>query len=150
VVLLIYSKFNPTCFGKWLPSSGGYRCPRNYSSNVCVVSAYGLQSVQPHWTVRNTYTPKTQTLLEKHLSHLRHPEDGNHLPKHFGVNLEHFNKSTSFLTHLLAILQRYYKMLGPNIKTSTIVLNFTRHVMVVSYRHFRKLMTPIIKSQTVQ
>jgi hypothetical protein len=47
---------------------------------------------------------------------LRHPEDGNHLPKHVGVNLEYMNKSTCFWTHLLVILQRYYKMLGPTIK----------------------------------
>jgi hypothetical protein len=25
-VLSMYSKFTPTCFGKWLPSSGGRRC----------------------------------------------------------------------------------------------------------------------------
>jgi hypothetical protein len=38
---------------------------------------------------------------------LRPPEDGNHLPKHVRVNLEYINKSTSSLTHLLVILQRY-------------------------------------------
>jgi hypothetical protein len=29
----------------------------------------------------------------------RPPEDGSHLPKHVGVNLEYINKSTSSLTH---------------------------------------------------
>jgi hypothetical protein len=33
-----------------------------------------------------------------------------------GVNLEYSNKSTSSLTHLLVVLKRYYKMLGPTIK----------------------------------
>jgi hypothetical protein len=50
--------------------------------------------------------------------HLRPSEDGNHLPKHVGVNLEYSNTSASSLAHLLFILQRYYKMLGPTIKIS--------------------------------
>jgi hypothetical protein len=45
-ILLMYSKFTPTCFGKWLPSSEGCRCLRNYSSSVCIVGVYGLRSVQ--------------------------------------------------------------------------------------------------------
>jgi hypothetical protein len=46
VDLLPYSKFTPTCFRKWLPSSGGRRCLINYSSNGCVVGVYGLRFVQ--------------------------------------------------------------------------------------------------------
>jgi hypothetical protein len=38
--------FTPTCFGKWLPSSGNRRCLISYSSNVCFVGVYGLRSVQ--------------------------------------------------------------------------------------------------------
>jgi hypothetical protein len=34
VDLLIYSRFTPTCFGKWLSSSGGRRCLRSYSNNI--------------------------------------------------------------------------------------------------------------------
>jgi hypothetical protein len=34
VDLLMYSRFTPTSFGKWLPSSGGRRCLRSYSSSV--------------------------------------------------------------------------------------------------------------------
>jgi hypothetical protein len=34
--------FTPTCFGKWLSSSGGRRCLINYSSSVRVVDVYGL------------------------------------------------------------------------------------------------------------
>jgi hypothetical protein len=60
----------------------------------------------PHLTDRNPYTPTIRTLLEWLLRHLRPPEDGSHLPKHVGVNLEYINKSTSSLTHLLVILQR--------------------------------------------
>jgi hypothetical protein len=119
VHLLMYSRFTPTCFGKWLPSSGGRRCLRSYSINICVVGVYRLRSVQCaqlSWTDRNTYTPTTQILLEYLLRHLRPPEDGKLLPKHVGVNLEYINKSTSFLTHLLVILQRYYQMLGPTTK----------------------------------
>jgi hypothetical protein len=33
-LLLMYSKFTPTCFGKWLPSSGVCRCLRNYPSTT--------------------------------------------------------------------------------------------------------------------
>jgi hypothetical protein len=40
VSLLMYSRFTPTCFGKWLPSSGGRRCVRSYSSSVCIVVVY--------------------------------------------------------------------------------------------------------------
>jgi hypothetical protein len=37
-VLLIHSKFStPTCFGIWLPSSGGRQCLISYSSNVLVL-----------------------------------------------------------------------------------------------------------------
>jgi hypothetical protein len=35
VDLLMYSRFT-TCFGKWLPSSGGRRYLRSYSSRVCM------------------------------------------------------------------------------------------------------------------
>jgi hypothetical protein len=35
----MYSKFTPTCFGKWVPSSGGHRCLRSYSSSVRIVGA---------------------------------------------------------------------------------------------------------------
>jgi hypothetical protein len=33
-LLLIRSKFYPTCFGVWLPSSGGRECLIGYSSGV--------------------------------------------------------------------------------------------------------------------
>jgi hypothetical protein len=59
----------------------------------------------PHWTDHNPYTPSTQTLLEWLLRHLQPPEDGNHLPKYVGANLEYINKSSSSLMHLLIILQ---------------------------------------------
>jgi hypothetical protein len=42
-----------------------------------------------------------------------------HLPKHVAVNLEYSNKSTNSLTHLLVILQRDHKVLGPTIKMLT-------------------------------
>jgi hypothetical protein len=32
--LLMYSKFTPTCFGKWLSSTGGRRYLRGCSSNI--------------------------------------------------------------------------------------------------------------------
>jgi hypothetical protein len=41
------------------------------------------------------------------LRQLQLPEDGNHLPKHVRVNLEYIDKSTSSLTILLVMLQRY-------------------------------------------
>jgi hypothetical protein len=66
----MYSKFTPTCIGKWLPSAGGRRCLRSYSSSVCVVGVYGLRSVYAHNT---------------------------HFPKHVGVNLEYINKIHWFL-----------------------------------------------------
>jgi hypothetical protein len=50
------------------------------------------------------------------IRHLRLPEDGNHLPKHVGVDLERINKIHYYLEHLLIISQWYYKMLGPTIK----------------------------------
>jgi hypothetical protein len=40
-MLLMYSKFTPTCFGKWLPSSGGRSYLRSYSSSVCIVGIDG-------------------------------------------------------------------------------------------------------------
>jgi hypothetical protein len=46
VDLLLYSKVTPTCFGKWLPSSGGRRCLISYSISDCIVGVYGLRSVQ--------------------------------------------------------------------------------------------------------
>jgi hypothetical protein len=42
VDLLMYYRFTPTCFGKWLPSSGNRRCLKSHSSNICVVGVYGL------------------------------------------------------------------------------------------------------------
>jgi hypothetical protein len=45
-ILLMYSKFTPTRFGKWLPSSGGRRWLRSYSNSVCIMGVYGLRSVQ--------------------------------------------------------------------------------------------------------
>jgi hypothetical protein len=45
-ILLMYSKFTPTCFGKWLPPSGCRRCLRSYSSSACIVGVYRLRSVQ--------------------------------------------------------------------------------------------------------
>jgi hypothetical protein len=100
-ILLMYSKFTPISFGKWLSSSGGRRCLRSYSSSVCIVGVHGLRSVQsgmsfhnnwPHWMDCNPYMPTIQTLLEQLLRHLQLPEDGNHLLKHIGVNLEYINK----------------------------------------------------------
>jgi hypothetical protein len=44
-ILLMYSNFTPTCFGKWLPSSGCRRCHDNW----------------PYWTDHNPYTPTTDT-----------------------------------------------------------------------------------------
>jgi hypothetical protein len=37
-ILLMYSKFTPTRFGKWLPSSGGRKYLRSYSSSFCIVA----------------------------------------------------------------------------------------------------------------
>jgi hypothetical protein len=50
-VLLIRSKFStPTCFGIWLPSSGGRECLISYSSNVL---CYGRERImtRPVWPV---------------------------------------------------------------------------------------------------
>jgi hypothetical protein len=102
-ILLIYSKFTATHFGKQLPSSGGHRCLRSYSSSVCIVGVYGLRSVQCGPPARTHGPPPAETCWGK---------------------LKYINKSTSSLTHLLVILQRYYKMLGPTIKIS--VLRLTR------------------------
>jgi hypothetical protein len=44
--LLMHSRFTPTCFSKSLPLSGGRSYLRSYSSNICIVDAYGLRSVQ--------------------------------------------------------------------------------------------------------
>jgi hypothetical protein len=77
VDLLMYSRFTPACFEKWLSSSGG------------VGALETTQAMSVLWA----YTDY----------------DNNHLPKHVGVNVEYINKSTSFLTHLLVILQRHYK-----------------------------------------
>jgi hypothetical protein len=93
VNLLLYSVLTPTCFNEWLPSSKGRWCLIRHSS-----------------------------LLEWLIRHQRPHEDGNHLPKHVGVNLEYSNRSTSSLTHLLVILQRYDKMLGPTIKLFVVYL----------------------------
>jgi hypothetical protein len=101
--LLMYFRFTPTCFGKWLPSSGSRMCLRSHSSSFCIVGVYRLRSVHdnwPHWTDRNPYKPTTQTLLELLLRYLRPPEDGNHLPKHTGVNLEYSYKIHWFLDAL--------------------------------------------------
>jgi hypothetical protein len=124
VDLLMYSRFTPTCSGKCLPSSGGRRCLRSCSSSVCNLGVYGLRFHDnwPQWTDRNPYTPTIHTLLEHVLRHLRSSKDGNHLPKHVGVNLEYVNKSTSCLKHLLVIL-RYYKMRGQTIKIYCVSLS---------------------------
>jgi hypothetical protein len=43
----MYSKFTPTCFGKWLPSSGGRRCLRaiQVTSVLWVYTDYDPSSV---------------------------------------------------------------------------------------------------------
>jgi hypothetical protein len=106
--------FTPTCFGKWLPSSGGRRGLICYSSNVCIVGVYGLRSVQcdqlsvhTHntdnaWVAYKAPTPpwRWQPLAETCR----------------GKIWNTLIKSTSSLTHLLVILQRYYKMLSPTVK----------------------------------
>jgi hypothetical protein len=47
------------------------------------------------------------------------PEDGSHLSTHVGVKFG--TVKIYCLTHLLVILQRYYKMLGPTIKVYSVV-----------------------------
>jgi hypothetical protein len=60
VDLFMYSRFTPTCFGKWLPSSGGRRCLRSYSSSVCIVVVYRLRSIRIRIAIL-PYTPTIQT-----------------------------------------------------------------------------------------
>jgi hypothetical protein len=69
--LLMCSKFYPTRFGKWLPSSAGrrylYKLPKQ-----CVLWAYmgydpssvaGCRGMTTDHTERNPYMPTTQILL---------------------------------------------------------------------------------------
>jgi hypothetical protein len=81
-ILLIYSKFTPTCFGKWLPSSGGRRCLGSYSSSVCIVGVYGLRSVQcgqlfhDNWPPLHRCCPPACESRENRRSNVcQHPEE---------------------------------------------------------------------------
>jgi hypothetical protein len=50
-VLLIRSKFStPTCFGKWLPSSGGRECLIGYSNNLLCYGSVRIMT-RPVWPV---------------------------------------------------------------------------------------------------
>src|SRR5215510_13150596 len=67
----MYSRFTPTCFGKWLPSSGDRRCLRSYSSNICFVGVYGLRSVQCDqlsWNGYSTTTGHTGRIIIQEIS----------------------------------------------------------------------------------
>jgi hypothetical protein len=74
-VLLVRSKFStPTCFGIWLPSSGGRECLISYSSNVLCYGhvqamTHPVWSVvvefhnnQPQRTSHSLHTPITQNI----------------------------------------------------------------------------------------
>jgi hypothetical protein len=61
----------PTCFGIWLPSSGGRECPLSYSSNVLCYGRVRIMT-RPLWPVAR---------------HSRPTEDGNHMLKHVGVEI---------------------------------------------------------------
>jgi hypothetical protein len=68
--LLIYSRFTPTCFGKWLPSSTGRRCLRRYSSNICVVVVYGLRFVHCSQLLWNVILQRSMIQLSVFLFNL--------------------------------------------------------------------------------
>jgi hypothetical protein len=78
----------------------------------------------PHLTDHNPYTPTTQTLLELLIKHLRRPWRWQPLAETcWGRIWNTLIKSTSYLTHLLVIAHRYYKILGPTIKICNKVLS---------------------------
>jgi hypothetical protein len=95
--LITSSKFStPTCFGTWLPSSGGRVCLINHPSKVLCCGRVRVMT-RPVWPVLVT---SSRGQFSWNVSESdSDTQDVNHLPKHVGVeNLERINKkSTSSL-----------------------------------------------------
>jgi hypothetical protein len=117
--LLIRSKFSTlTCFGTWLPSSGGRECLIRCPGKVLCCGR-----------VRVMIRPR--------------PEDGTHMPKHVKVeNLERINKkSTTSLSIRWSYCKRLYKSFGVEglnclfyvVRTNIIYLDFTKLLINYGY-----------------
>jgi hypothetical protein len=82
--LLMHSRYTPTCFSKLLPSSGGRRSLRSYSSDICIVGVYGLRSVQWFQLYRDATHPYTTGNTGRILIHV-HPQYGYCLSSIWGT-----------------------------------------------------------------